>query len=195
MQELYRDPHPHQFNEALNPLGRNRCNSNSQCDGFRTCSDYGWCGGFAGVEGVDYNVAPAKTTSENTSAEASFYCNKFRTSANNCDTKCPGEDAKDFEIYQLTCQLNPKVQSSQVSCSEQRKSSHDCNKTCPGEDPEDFQNYQLTCQLNQKSVLPPDTCKQDRLRNNDCSKSCPGETAKETELASLECQLAAVGDG
>ena len=30
-------------NEALNPLGPNRCNSNADCEGARTCSQWGWC--------------------------------------------------------------------------------------------------------------------------------------------------------
>ena len=30
-------------NEANNPLGPNRCSNNSQCEGARTCSMYGWC--------------------------------------------------------------------------------------------------------------------------------------------------------
>ena len=88
MQELYRDPHPHQVNEAHNPLGSNRCTSNSQCDGFRTCSIYRWCQGWAGVNGVDYNVAPAKTTYgtthvENYQAEGTT---NFRNQANRGDT-------------------------------------------------------------------------------------------------------------
>ena len=59
-----RDPQPHHLNEALNRLGSNRCTSNSECDGFRTCSAFRWCQGWAGVEGVDYNVAPKKTYGE-----------------------------------------------------------------------------------------------------------------------------------
>ena len=35
------------INEALNALGPNRCNNSSQCDGSRTCSPFGWCGGNA----------------------------------------------------------------------------------------------------------------------------------------------------
>ena len=58
---MARDPHPHYVNEALNRLGRSRCTSNSECDGFRTCSYAGWCQGQAGVEGKDYNVKPKKT--------------------------------------------------------------------------------------------------------------------------------------
>ena len=32
-------------NEALNPLGPNRCSTNADCEGARTCSSFGWCMG------------------------------------------------------------------------------------------------------------------------------------------------------
>ncbi len=51
-----RASNPQHLNEALNAYGPNQCRVDSQCDGFRTCSSAGWCQGWAGVEGVDYNV-------------------------------------------------------------------------------------------------------------------------------------------
>ena len=51
-----RASNPQHLNEALTATGPNTCRVDSQCDGFRTCSGSGWCQGWAGVEGVDYNV-------------------------------------------------------------------------------------------------------------------------------------------
>ena len=56
MQQLYLAANPTHLNEALNVNGPNRCTVDSQCDGFRTCSSYGWCHGVAGTFGVDYGV-------------------------------------------------------------------------------------------------------------------------------------------
>ena len=58
MQELYQASNPQHLNEAVNVNGPNRCTVDSQCDGFRTCSSYNWCQGWAGTYGVDYGVAP-----------------------------------------------------------------------------------------------------------------------------------------
>ena len=41
------------INEATNPLGPNRCTSSSQCDGARTCSQWGWCEGVSGCGSND----------------------------------------------------------------------------------------------------------------------------------------------
>ena len=41
------------LDEALNPMGPNRCTSNAWCEGARTCSPWGWC------EGTTY-CAPIK---------------------------------------------------------------------------------------------------------------------------------------
>ena len=35
------------LDEAKNRLGSNKCTSNCECDGYRTCSPYRWCGGKA----------------------------------------------------------------------------------------------------------------------------------------------------
>ena len=37
------------INEKLNAEGPNRCKYNSECDGRRTCSSYGWCTGNSGL--------------------------------------------------------------------------------------------------------------------------------------------------
>ena len=34
--------------EATNPKGPNQCSDNCDCDGERTCSEYGWCQGDSG---------------------------------------------------------------------------------------------------------------------------------------------------
>ena len=36
------------YNEAITKLGPNKCSTNSDCDGARTCSPHGWCQGDAG---------------------------------------------------------------------------------------------------------------------------------------------------
>ena len=33
------------YDEAQNPLGPNRCTSDAECAGARTCSDFAWCEG------------------------------------------------------------------------------------------------------------------------------------------------------
>ena len=57
-----RASNPQHLDEAQNALGSNRCSVDNECDGFRTCSAYGFCQGWAGVDGVDYNVAAPKPT-------------------------------------------------------------------------------------------------------------------------------------
>ena len=37
------------INEALNAEGPNRCSADTECDGRRTCSIYGWCQGDSGL--------------------------------------------------------------------------------------------------------------------------------------------------
>jgi len=36
--------------EALNVRGSNQCSQDYECDGMRTCSDYGWCQGVSGCD-------------------------------------------------------------------------------------------------------------------------------------------------
>jgi hypothetical protein len=37
----------YRWDESKSPLGPNRCSDSSQCDGQRTCSEWGWCQGEA----------------------------------------------------------------------------------------------------------------------------------------------------
>lgn len=49
-------PHPvhkdeyYHWDETRNPGGAHRCSSSTQCDGMRTCSEFGWCQGTARPE-------------------------------------------------------------------------------------------------------------------------------------------------
>ena len=36
--------------ESLNPLGPHKCSSDDECEGFRYCSEWGWCHGESGCD-------------------------------------------------------------------------------------------------------------------------------------------------
>ena len=70
-------------------------------------------------------------------------CNEMRTASHDCDKTCAGEDPKDFEIYQLKCQLNKN----QGSCKDDRLKNRECTKSCPGETAKQYKIANLECTL------------------------------------------------
>lgn len=47
------------YDESRNELGPNKCQKHTECQGLRTCSNFGWCQGDSGCEGYEGVVIKA----------------------------------------------------------------------------------------------------------------------------------------
>ena len=72
-------------------------------------------------------------------------CQAKRESASDCDAQCDGETPREFQIYQLQCQLGNI--NNATSCIEERQRTLDCDMSCPGADPKKEQIAKLECTL------------------------------------------------
>jgi len=70
--------------EAKNAKGSNKCSTNTDCDGARTCSQFGWCQGTArtpnpGPKGVTYCHDEAKNAKGPNRCSGPADCDGART--------------------------------------------------------------------------------------------------------------------